>query len=214
MKVFVSNNGDPYSSKLGQLDQRAESLRIRLLEISAEKRTHALAATDGDAAAIKKIAALDEEQLMASRELDLISSAQSDLEAKRHEQDEIKAKEARAKNEAEAKELVISIMAANTEVDRLLNDLCNLFKRRHGLLIALEKTKVMHLPNRLVGSKFSATGAAKAAGLHAFLSLEHVPTEHAVPLVESNKLISVIKPAPPPKPQFTPAPKMGERYIG
>jgi hypothetical protein len=208
-----------YQSKLSQLDARATALRERLIVIGSQRREHVLLASEGDEKANRKLLVLDGESANANRELALIADATNELEAKQKAEREAKEQEARAKVEAQAKELTIDVMAVTNQVDQQLMVLRQIFEKRHELLLKLERTKTK--PNgymqRLIGSKYAATGAARSAGLDKFLDLTHIEPMHTVPLVESNKGLSVVPTPTAPKrmPPAAPTPTSGPtRYIG
>jgi hypothetical protein len=211
-----------YAAKLTKLDKDAERIRAKLLELTALRRHLVIAAADNDEAAKRKILTNEAEAVHLQSELTLIADAVNEIEAKQREEAKVRIEQEQAKREADAAELVISIMAANNEIDRALNDLCKRLGSRHQLLISLERTKCRNVPNRLIGSKYCVTAACRAAGLQNHIEIGHVEPNHVVPLVESNRSFGTIPPpstlGPTPahvKPPAAPAPTSGPaRYIG
>jgi chromosome segregation ATPase len=206
------------ASKLAQLDQRASAIRERLAAIGTQRREHAFLATEGDEAAIRKLAELESELVPLQRDLERIADAQHETENRQRLELEAKAKAEQQAREKAGAELAIDVMAVTNQVDQQLIVLRQIFEKRHELLVALERTKTKPhgYMQRLLGSKYAATGAARAAGLDKFLDLTHIEPRHTVPLVESNKGLSVVPTptAPAPAKRFVPPANPNSRYIG
>jgi hypothetical protein len=205
-----------YASKLLQLDKRSETIRATLLQLTARRRDLVIAAADGDEAAKTKVTTTEAEAVHLQSELRLIDDARGEIEAKQKAEQEAKIKEEQAAREAQAKELTIDVMAVTNQCDQQLMVLRQIFEKRHELLVKLERTKTKPhgYMQRLIGSKYAATGAARAAGLDKFLDLTHIEPMHTVPLVESNRALSPVPTPPAPKRKPDAAPASTSRYIG
>jgi hypothetical protein len=204
-----------FAAKLAELDKRAEACRARLFELGTSRRDLVIAACENDEGAIRKVMELDAETVRKQQELTLLGDAQAEIETKQRAEAEAKGKEEQQRREQEAKELTIDVMAVCNQVDQQLIVLRQLFQRRLELMVALQRTRTKPdgFMQRLIGSKYAATGAARAAGLEKFLDLAHIEPRHPLPLVETNRALSPV-PAPAANKRFRLTTVSNEKRIG
>jgi chromosome segregation ATPase len=192
-----------HQSKLDQFAKRRQAIDSRMIELEQLRREFTVLAAKDDQAALQRIMKLDAEATNLRRELSLLSDAAAEIRHQQVQAAEAAAKQQREQREAEGRKLAVEVQSVNHQLDTTLIQLRQMFQRRAELIGALNNCKTMNAAylSRLQ-SKFGSTAACRAAGLDKFLSLEHVPPEHVVPLVDSNKSLVPAATAPPNSKRF------------
>jgi hypothetical protein len=112
-----------FASKLLQLDKRSETIRAKLLDLTAKRRDLVIAAADGDERAKTKVLTNEAEAVHLQSELRLIDDARGEIE---NVQREAKAEAERRdleRRQNEDREDRTSMLAAATMVDQAANAL-------------------------------------------------------------------------------------------
>jgi hypothetical protein len=185
-----------YASKIAQLSARVVDLGKTIADARARRTTLALQAVEGDKAAVKAAAQIDDTIATADRELALVGDAVEQLKKLEAEhQVETEAKY-RKQREADAEDAKAAIYAIDQEIDQTLVLLQGMFERRKSKARSLAATGVVdsYLTLRLQ-NRFGGTSAAICAGLRDYLSLEIVPVQNVAPLATIDRWC-----APKPKP--------------
>jgi len=185
------------------------SLRERLSGIAGElaalvdrRKSYSLAATEGDARAIKSIGDCDfESEALRKQEQTILSAIESASALEKQREFDAEAAQRRAL-QAEAHKHAQAIIALNGELDTMLLRLREAFERRATALRHLADTGLVDT-NLLL--KFShrtgPTAAAAHAGLNKFLHLEMVPVASLRTLADSNPILAGIGKASRPHPR-------------
>jgi len=179
-----------FEAEITKLAERASALDAKLANLADKRKGYSLDATTGDFAAIKEIAKIDADADACRKERQTLSAAIEQLDSLLDAEAAALKRQDREKREAEARKLADGAIAINNEIDATLIRLRQLFERRHDVIYRLGDTKT--ISSRLISrmlQKFSPTCAARHAGLHNFVSIEHAPPEHVRPLSESNAVL-------------------------
>ncbi|HWS93212.1 MAG TPA: hypothetical protein VN306_12185 [Mycobacterium sp.] len=179
---------NPYSSQLTQVSSRIADIDTRLTNSMDAKKHFAIDASRGDDRAIKAIATIDSEDAQLRRERETLTAALEQLGEFEAQYADDAAAEDLQKRKAHAAQIAAACMAVNVAIDTSLDHLRQQFQRRQHLLreLAATNTSISSYAQRLMGTKFTATGAARSAGLYGFMDLAHVAPAHTEPLVTSN----------------------------
>lgn len=174
-----------YAAKIAGLRQQAADIDARLAELADKRRTFALGVMENNRASVKAVEELDAEtdQLRKKHRTCLDASEHAER-LQRDEQAEIARKD-RLRRTTMARELSQGVLTLNVELDEDLKKLSEKFEHRAGLIKQLSATRTVASTTILrLLQKFSPTAAARAAGLHQFLSLEPVAPPHVMSLAK------------------------------
>jgi hypothetical protein len=200
---------DVNGSRAPDLANRANAVAANLEQLCAERRALALNAAQGDKIAATRIAAID---TLAAKLLATQATLLDALRAAEEQDRERQAERERADRQrhlAEANKVAASFIKSSEEIDAAMMALARLFEHRTALLSQLSRTNCLpvNLAHRL-GNKSAATGAAKAARLHHFVSLELTPAGQARRLGDAASTLrnALALPAQPTSPPPSPPP--------
>jgi hypothetical protein len=175
------------SDRIALLRKRATDIAAELMQLSDKRQSHALAASEGDAKALKVISDIDMEcdDLARTHQTTLSAIETAEALAQLREVDDAQ-KAKRAKDE-KVYTTSRAVIALQEEIDWALARLREMAERRQALLAELGQLEALNvtLLGRLA-SKAPLTRAACHAGLHRFMSLETSAQGSMVPLRESN----------------------------
>jgi chromosome segregation ATPase len=174
-----------YTERVSELTRRVADIDARLKRLT-ERRNHlAVSAAEGNKGSIKSIAELDDEADGLHKERQTLSAAIEQIADLQRKQEAEIARKDREKREAEARKIADSVMAMNEKIDDAMVQLAGLFQERANLIHQLGKMRVMSSTTILTMSqRHSPTAAARAAGLHKFIEIDHVSPGLIRPLAE------------------------------
>ena len=176
-----------YPERISELTRRLADIDAKLKSLKERRKQLAVSAAEGNKASIKSIAELDGEADGLRNECETLSAAIEQIAILQREQEAEIARKDREKREAEARKLADGVMGLSKEIDDTMAQLAQLFQNRANLVSQLGKMRAM--PGGVILrmlQRDSLTAAARAAGLHKFIGIDHVVPSLVRPLVESD----------------------------
>jgi hypothetical protein len=199
------------ADRINSLKARASEAAAQVTSLTAQRKSFALAATEGDARARKSLSDA-EFQLDALRKEEQTTADAIEVGEALLKQQELDAEAAeRCEREVEAHKAAQAVIALNEEIDLALKQLREIFERRASLLAGLANTGLVDsLFVARLANRSGPTRAACAAGLAKYLALETVAPQSQLPLADTNAvLLGIGRPSrESPQPR---TPKAGEQ---
>lgn len=176
---------------------RLTDLRMKLADIAATiaKATRAaqgacLGCCRGGRRSAAVLEEIDSEGRRAAEASQLTAAAIEEAERLAREGDAQEAAAVRAERAAEPKKVGAAVCALNLELDQLMRQTRECLERRTYLLNSLHREGGIDSRTAFrLASKKGVTAAAVHAGLHKFVTLEHILPANVRPLADSNRAL-------------------------
>jgi len=175
-----------YAERISELTRRVADIDARLKRLTERRNQLAVSAAEGNKGSIKSIAELDDEADGLHKECQTLSAAIEQIADLQRKQEAETARKDRERREVEARKVGDRVMTMNGKIDDAMVQLAGLFQERANLIYQLSKMNVM--PKSIImtiSQRHSPTAAARAAGLHKFIEIDHVSPGLIRPLAES-----------------------------
>ena len=179
-----------YAAKITELGRRTDEISDKIDSLNERRKEFALGAVEGDKTNLKAIQVIDDEAEALRREYETLTAAIDQADRLRLEQEAEIARKDRERREVEARKIADAALATTADIDGTMARLRELFERRAKYIHQLAGTGTVEptLILRML-QKFGPTCAARAAGLHQFISIEHVSPEQVRSLIESSTVL-------------------------
>jgi chromosome segregation ATPase len=178
-----------YAARIAEYGKRDAEIVAEMNILSERRKKLALSALVRDKASVRAIQDIDSELEEFRREHQTLTDAIEETQRLQREHNAEQARKELEARECEARNIAGELLAVANEIDLTMKRLRESFSKREILARRLSETKTVpdHLILRML-QKFAPTCAARAAGLHDFISIEPVPVSQVRTLMQSSAI--------------------------